>query len=221
MARSVHDRGTRAVPWGSVVLVAALPLAAVAGWRWAGLDLDAAQDLLRDLAPVPFFVAMAVLPALGVPITPFFIIAGMRFGVAGGLGGSAIALAANLVLCYWLAHSGLRPWLRRWLRRHQRTLPDYAGARTDAWRFALMVKLAPGVPLFAKHYLLGVARVPFPIYATCAFAISGIYGIAFVVLGESALDGDLGQALVALAAVMLLVLGLGWWRRRRERRSGT
>ncbi|MGY6519524.1 MAG: TVP38/TMEM64 family protein [Lysobacteraceae bacterium] len=193
---------------GVVVVLALL----VALWQW--FDREAFMAWKQQAGPVPFFAAMAVLPALGLPVTPFFIVAGATFGVAMGLGGSLAALLVNFSLCYWIARSGLRPFLLRVLGRFASRIPDFDGRRDRAVGFVLLVKFAPGVPAFAKNYLLGVAGVPFRLYLVLSMLISGVYAAAFVLLGESVLERDASGA--ALAVGVLLAAGLAfWWVRRK------
>jgi uncharacterized membrane protein YdjX (TVP38/TMEM64 family) len=165
--------------------------------------------------PLPFFAAVALLTTVGAPITPLFILAGATFGVRMGLIGSGLALAASLVVTYWIA-KGLRPWIESLLRRFHRELPDFGKAGKSALRFTLMVKLAPGVPQFVKSYGLAVAGVPFPLYLGMSLLITGAYVAALVVLGESLLEHDLGRT-VAVAAAFVLLVVLGLWLRRRSR----
>ncbi|WP_110599171.1 VTT domain-containing protein [Salinicola lusitanus] len=203
-------------------------------WRWWRVALAAGLGValcvlfaayggvphgwLEELQLLPFTLAMIVLPALGVPMTPFFIVAGLRFGVAGGLAVAALATLCNLLLCYAIAHSRLRPRLRQLLQRRFPALGELDADRRSAWRVTFLIKLVPGVPMFIKHYALGVAGVPRSIYLTVALLTTGPYGVAFVVLGESALSGDLGQALGALAALALIAVSLLAWRQARRRR---
>lgn len=176
-------------------------------------------ESIEQLNPWAFFAAMAVLPVLGMPITPFFVIAGLRFGIVGGLALAAMATTFNLLLCYWVAHGRLRPKLRGLIARRFPALANLDVDRRGAWRLTLLVKLVPGVPLFVKHYALGVAGVPLSIYLAVALLTTAPYGTAFVVLGESALEGDVGQALMALGGLMLLAVVVLVWRSFRSRRS--
>ena len=101
-------------------------LAAVTWWAW---DRGVMTGWKEEAGPVTFFGAMAVLPAIGMPITPFLVLAGATFGVGPGLLGSALALGVNLTLCYAIARSALRPWLESLLRRFEYELPDSSSER--------------------------------------------------------------------------------------------
>jgi uncharacterized membrane protein YdjX (TVP38/TMEM64 family) len=59
----------------------------------------------------PFFICLTLLPLVGIPTTPLFVLAGATFDLVTALAGCALAIAANLALSYWLA----RRWLRDWL----------------------------------------------------------------------------------------------------------
>jgi uncharacterized membrane protein YdjX (TVP38/TMEM64 family) len=185
-------------------------------WIWRNWDQEAFLAWKQEAGPVPFFAALAILPAIGVPTTPFFMLAGMTFGLTVGLLGTAASLAVNMMLCFWIAHSGLRNSLRRLLARWGRELPQVEGKR--ALRFAVLVKLAPGVPTFVKQYALGLSGMDFVPYFIVSFLITLPYAAAFVVLGESIFDFDWQQgvgALVALLALSAIFLGVRrWWQQR-------
>src|SRR5262249_18355238 len=70
-------RWRRWIGWG-LALVAAAAVALVA---WSVWDREAMAAWKRQLAPFPFFVAMTVLPAFGLPLTPFLVLAGATFGM--------------------------------------------------------------------------------------------------------------------------------------------
>jgi uncharacterized membrane protein YdjX (TVP38/TMEM64 family) len=210
-------RETRARWRWVMYALAAAALAALIFFLWSAWDHDAFLAWLRQARPRTFFAALAILPALGVPMTPFFMLAGATFGARLGLVGSLLALATNLTLCYAVARSGVRPWIASFLRRFDYELPDFAERRKGSVRFTLLVKLAPGVPAFAKHYALGVAGVRFAVYFFIAMLITGLYAAALVVLGESVLDHNVDRSIGAAAIVAVLALGLWWWGRRRAR----
>ena len=196
-----------------------LMLAALIGLAllvWSVWDrLLSVMEWVRRARPLPFFAVMALLPAVGVPITPFFILAGASFGTRVGLAGSALALGANLTICYWLART-LRPVLERMMRRFGYDLPDFGKKIRGAVRFTLAIKLAPGVPAFVKNYALGMAGIPFALYLLSSLLITGVYAVSLVVLGESLLVHDRSRIALVAGLVVLVALGLWWWRRSRS-----
>jgi uncharacterized membrane protein YdjX (TVP38/TMEM64 family) len=198
----------------------ALTVVALAGLAlllWVLWDRDALLTWMREARPLPYFAVMCLVTTVGAPITPFFIVAGATFGVGLGLLGSGLALAGSLAVSYWLARGRLRPLLVSALRRFGRELPDFGEAGKNALRFTLTVKFAPGVPAFLKNYILATAGVPFGLYFGMSILITGAYGAALIVLGESMLEHDLGRALPTAVVVAAATLGLWWWVRRRAR----
>lgn len=197
--------------------IAAVVVAGMAYLLWVIWDHPAVMSWVREARPLPFFIALALLPAVGVPTTPFFVIAGASFGVQVGLVGALLALAVNLAVSYWIARSGVRPRLESLMRRFDYELPDFQQEGKSALRFALLVKLAPGLPTFVKNYGLATAGVPFALYFGLSMLITGAYAAALIVLGESLIDHDVSSAVIAAAVVAALAAGLWWWSRRRGR----
>jgi uncharacterized membrane protein YdjX (TVP38/TMEM64 family) len=217
MVVAVAHRG-RAGAWLWLARAFAVAAAGVVVYfSWTAWGHEAFMAWMREANPVWFFAAMAVLPAVGVPWTPLYILAGATFGARYGVLGSLLAIAANLTLCYFIARSRLRPWLERILRRFGYRLPDLANR--SALRFTLIVRLAPGLPMFVRNYALGSAGVPFWLYFGVSMAITSAYAVAFVVLGESVLEHDL-RALGAAVAVLAAAGGAIWWWRKRRARAG-
>jgi uncharacterized membrane protein YdjX (TVP38/TMEM64 family) len=189
---------------------------ALAALLWWGWNQPVFRSWQAEASPVPFFVAMALLPAIGIPVTPFFVLAGAAFGPRIGLVGSILALAANLVLCHWIGRRKLRAWLTRGFSRFGYALPDFDARKQGALRYTLLVKFMPGIPGFARNYLLATAGVPFSLYFVVSMAITGAYGAALVILGESAFRHDGPHMVVAAVLIGLAVTGTWTWRRRQS-----
>jgi uncharacterized membrane protein YdjX (TVP38/TMEM64 family) len=191
-----------------------ITLAVVGFLLWSRWDREALLAWKREAGPFRYFAAMALLPAVGVPITPFFMVAGALFGARLGLLGSALALAANLTLCHRLAAGALRPRFAKVLERFD-AFPDFAAQSRGALRFTLLVKFAPGLPAAAKNYLLGLAGVPFATYFAVSMTLTGGLGVALVLLGESLFEHDL-RLLTALLVTLALIAAVLLWLRKRS-----
>ena len=158
---------------------------------------------LRELGPLAFFGAMALLPAVGFPLLAFTLTAWPVFGPVLGAGWvivfSLLAVVANLLLTYWLAHRALRPLVTRLLAYFGFRLPE--SPADSAWQLTLIVRLTPGPPFWAQSYLLGLIRVPLAPYLVVSTSIIASYIVALVFGGEAIASGN-GQ--LAFAAVGLL-----------------
>ncbi len=180
---------------------------------WAIWDLDAMLAWQQRATPARFFAVMSVLPAIGVPMTPLFILAGATFGPGIGLLGSLVALALNLTLCYWIANV-MRPRFASLLRRFGYELPSPEARKKNAVRFTLAVKVAPGVPAFVKNYWVGVSGVDFLVYFGLSMLTTGLYAAMLIVLGEAVVKHSTGPAILIAAAALALGLAVRWWRGR-------
>ncbi len=194
----------------AVAVAAALALLAAAWFAW---DREAVLAWKESASPPLFFAAMSVLPAIGLPLTPFYIVAGATFGVWVGLAGSLIALAVNLALCYVAAKSIPRAWLNGVLEKFGTEFPKFEGT-SGAVRFSVLVKLTPGVPMLIKNYLLGLSGVPFRIYLVTSLITSALYAVPLMVLGNSLFDHDWSESWVAVLLGVGAGVGVWLWRRR-------
>ncbi|RKT44149.1 hypothetical protein [Thiocapsa rosea] len=206
------------VVW-SVRLFGVLTLALIGWWLWIAYDWDhtAFWEWTSTADPLAFFLLLAVLPAIGFPTSPFYLLAGATFGAGTALVGSGLGMAANLVLCWWLAHTNLRPWIQSRLARTSFKLPELTSP-AQAIRFALLVKAAPGVPGTLKTYLLCLSGLTFPVYFWVSLIVSMIYAAIFILLGESVLEHDFRQ-IGWMLLILALLGGLVWWIRQRWRRQ--
>jgi uncharacterized membrane protein YdjX (TVP38/TMEM64 family) len=174
--------------------------------------VDAVVAGLREAGPGIFFVAMAVLPAVGFPLLAFTLSAGPVFGPTLGIGWvigwSLTAVVANLLLTYWLATRALRPvvsWLLAYFDFH---LPELGAG--GAWPITLIVRVTPGPPFWVQSYLLGLIRVPLVPYLVVSTVVMAGFIVALVCGGAAIADGNgrLGFAAAGLLVGFLAALQL-------------
>jgi uncharacterized membrane protein YdjX (TVP38/TMEM64 family) len=187
-------------------------------WRKDDALHRAAARLLGPVeaaGPWVYFGALTLLPAVGVPATPFALGAApafaARLGIGGVLAATVAAITANLALTYALARWVLGERAAALLRRAGFELP--AMDRGDALDAIVLVRVVPALPFAVQNYLLGFARVPFGLYLAVSGAIQGCYAAAFVLLGESALHGSAAR-LIGAAGLLLALAALAHFTRR-------
>ena len=165
------------------------------------------------------FLALALLPLVGVPASPLIIASGVRLGTGAGFALVVAALLCDFSLGYWLARRWMRAPLTRWLAGRGHVVPELAPA--DEAQFILLFRITPGIPLSVQNYMLGLAGVDFTRYLLISLPVQAVYALAFVWFGNSLADNAAWR--LALGAALLVAIGLavGLLRRRLTRRSTT
>jgi uncharacterized membrane protein YdjX (TVP38/TMEM64 family) len=191
--------------------IVAVLLAVLAGFLLRGTDWPAriaqgrdllaqAMDWVRAGGPWIFFLAMAILPAIGCPLLAFYLPAGAlfasRLGMVGVVAASMAAVAVNLALTYWLAHRGVRPLVEWVLRRTPYRVPQVRPDNQLA--VAVLVRVTPGPPFFVQGYILGLAGVPFRLYMAVSFGVQLVLGTGFIVVGKALGEGRTGMMVLGL-----------------------
>jgi uncharacterized membrane protein YdjX (TVP38/TMEM64 family) len=205
-----------------IVLVAALVAVAtqlpIGAWAHQGVAF------FRDAGPGPFFLAMALLPLVGVPLSPFTVIAGPVFGPTMGVSTviacAITAVAIDVALAYWISAHALRPLATRLARRFGYTLPELPSG--TAWEIALLVRIVPGPPFFVQSYLLGLARVPFGVYMVVSTLVPSLYLSSAILAGDAWMRRDWSG--LGFAGALCVIAGVAIYRLRKRlmalRRAG-
>jgi uncharacterized membrane protein YdjX (TVP38/TMEM64 family) len=197
-----------------VVLLVAVALVA------RGIDLKGllAQglELIRSAGAPVFFIAMALLPAIGAPQMAFSLTAGPVFGPTLGMGWvvtfALLAMAVNMTLSYYLASRALRPLLEKLFTRLGYQLPKATpGAEFD---LIILLRVTPGIPFPVQNYLLGLAQVPFGQYLLVSCLVQWPMNAAFILFGDALLHGKGRVAFSVLCVILALMAGTQLVRKR-------
>jgi uncharacterized membrane protein YdjX (TVP38/TMEM64 family) len=199
--------------WGAAIqLLAAAGFVLLAAFYFLPTpSLTDSLEIVRDWGLVPFYLAFIVLALLGIPSTPFFLLGGAAFPVTHNLIAITIALVIHFALAWLIAAKWMRGPIKRFLLRRGMNLPEVGP--DNQWRIALLVKFAPGVPLFIKSYLLGVTGVAFVPFMIVSTSSTLIFASAFVTMGRSAIEGQFG---LLLGGVAFLIFSMALFRVIRE-----
>lgn len=202
----------------------ALVVVVVGGVAWRyfhlGDEMLRAVDFFRAAGPWPFFTAMALLPLVGCPLSPFTVAAGPVFGPQLGVGwviaAALVAVASNVAIAYGIAAYALQPPLSRWMARRGYAVPKFE--RDTAWTVILLVRVVPAAPFFLQSYLLGLARVPFVPYLVVSMVVQAAYISITILFGDALMRGDRGVMIGA--AVLFVVVGGVLHQVRRRMKNG-
>ncbi|MDP3069230.1 MAG: VTT domain-containing protein [Opitutaceae bacterium] len=183
--------------------------------------LDQFIALIRDLGPWVFFTGMALLPAVGAPLSAFNLVAGEAFAPQMTMTGVIVtvgaAIAVNIAITYWLARYALRPLLTRLVTRYGYAVPRVN--QGNALSIALVVRLTPGPPFFLQSYVLGLAEVPFRLYLIVSWLAVMPLSLAFVLLGKAAREGHFGKIGAVFGLIVVAVVVVQIVRRRVTKRE--
>jgi uncharacterized membrane protein YdjX (TVP38/TMEM64 family) len=199
--------------------VAVALLIAAAIWLVTGNDLKAlvrsALEFLRATGPAPFFLAMALLPLAGFPMSVLCLIAGSVFAPQLGMplviALALLAIGVNITLGYGLASRALRPLLSRMLQRLGYRLPQVEAR--DVTDLIVLLRVTPGIPFPVQNYLLGLAAVPFPKYLAISCLIAFPLNSALIFFGDALLQGRGRLALLGLLILVALLTAIHLVRR--------
>ncbi len=164
---------------------------------------DVLGSFLRQTHPAVFFLLLAVLPAFGVPVSLFYLVSAV-YGIGFSLISTAAALAANLVLIYWLGVGVFHPFIERLIRRTRYSVPRVSPSNYS--KITLMVRITPGLPYFIQGYLLAMGGIPFGIYFIISWVVQMCYATAIIILGKSAFQGESGMAVLGICLFLVLVI---------------
>lgn len=190
-------------------------LAAAALWLARGYGPGNTREKLLDfgesLPPAAFIAAFLVLPLLGFPISIFLVLAGIRFGLVGGMTLAAFGITCHHLASFRLAHGCFREPVQRRLARAGHTMPSIP-SRHRLWFTALFAAIH-GPPYIAKLYLLALTDLPFRIYLGIGAPIYILFCLIPVGAGSAIIDFNPTWLYLLLAASTVLLLAALAFRR--------
>lgn len=153
-----------------------------------------------------------ILPLCGVPIRIMLILAGFRFGFAGGMVLSVFGLLWHNIASYYIARGSFRDTFRDFLKRSGYAVPPIQ-AKHRIWLTAVVAAI-PGPPYFVKLYLLALTDLPLRIYAGIGAPIYIILSVVPVGIGGAVVEYEAKWAYLLVFAFVVITL-IGWWLRKR------
>ncbi len=206
----------RALVVNGALALAALAVAALVWHDEARVLVETARGLVGRAVeaagragPLPFFCALAVLPAFGMPALAFTLTAGPLFGKTLGMPAVlALTLAAmtvNMALAWWLARHALRPQVEGLVTRLGHRIPQVPPG--DETALIVLLRVTPGVPFFVQNWLMGLAEIPFGKYMAVSCLTAWPHAAAWVFFGEKLKEGR--GALILLAVLLLAATAAG------------
>ena len=164
------------------------------------------------------FAALVILPVVGAPIGPLWLLAGGLWGKTAGIGLGCVAAALTLATSYGLSRGVLRPLIEAAAGRFFRWQVPRAKP-SEFISLTVLLRVTPGVPFPVQNYLLSLAGVPFPIYMGLSLPIIVFFMTAFMVLGDSIFEGRWGGIVVGLLLMGTAAIAVRMVHRRLKNRA--
>ena len=154
------------------------------------------------------FAAIAVLPALILPVAPLLTLAGIWGGEKGAwlsCAYASLAVIVNLSWTYWIAAGLGRGLIERLLHRTKYKIP--APDKENEFVWALILRLTPGVPFIFTNYALGLIRMPFWRYFIISAPVLSITAGGYVLTFAGIFGGDwqyvwMGASVIAVISLI-------------------
>ncbi len=196
----------------------ALLLLAVAVMAWfvytrrEDFDRDQLIDYGRGLPAGWFVAAFLILPLLGFPVSIFLVLAGIRFGLGGGMALAAIAVIVHHFAAFHLAQGWFRDPVRRRLDRAGYAIPPIRAKHRAG--FTILFAAFRGPPYIAKIYLLALTDIPFRIFLGFGAPVYIFFCLIPVGAG-TALKNFNPLWISGILGISTVLLLAGFWFRRR------
>lgn len=187
--------------WGIAGLMALVALVSFS----EEIDWEAWRHSLETMDQGPLLALVCVLPLFGFSIAVVYLVVGAVFGGWGGLAVVAGATAVHLLGSHWIARSFLRAPVLRFFHRRNYRLPEVPPG--EEWTVALMTALVPGLPYFARNYLLALSGIPLRIYFWFCWPVYVLRSSIVIFLGDFR-DGYSAQRMGVLGVVLVLKVAI-------------
>lgn len=171
-----EKRRWRSLPWRSIaVVIVALVLLNV---LYGQIDIDDLHKFAAGLNGPLVFLGILVLPLLGFPVSVLHVFAGVRWGAQLGISLVVLSILLQLLASYALVRL-FRPLFAARLEPLRQRIPE--GAHGPV---ALFTMLVPGVPYFAKNYVLPLIGMPLRVYLLWCFPMHSLRSMVPIVFGD-------------------------------------
>jgi uncharacterized membrane protein YdjX (TVP38/TMEM64 family) len=142
------------------------------------IDLREMRAVAERLNGGLMFLALVILPLLGFPVSVLHVLAGIRWGAPLGVSLVIASILLQLLASYGLVQVFRSRFARRLEPLRQR-IPE--GAHGPVTLFTMLL---PGVPYFAKNYVLPLIGVPLRTYLLWCFPVHSLRAAVAVIFGD-------------------------------------
>jgi uncharacterized membrane protein YdjX (TVP38/TMEM64 family) len=186
----------RKIVIGILVVVALVGITLLYGL----IDVKEVHRRAEDFNGFTVFALITILPLLGFPVTVTHAVAGMRFGVGLGLVIVAGSILLQMLASFALVKAVPKLFAKR-LKHLRERLPR--GAHGPVTLFTILL---PGVPYFAKNYVLPLIGVPLRTYLLWGLPVHIVKSAIGILFGD--MSDDLSPLRIT-GFVLYTIISLG------------
>lgn len=201
------------IRWKPLLLSFVFVLLILLTWKLSTvLTAEELQALLGDLgtaAPLAYLALWVLLPTFFFPVAVLVLAGGLLFGLFWGSVYTFIGAILNCSLMFWMArsvgHRQVKALVQRKLSPLWQQRLQQAGGK-QGYLLLILLRLIPAVPYNLINYSFGLTDIRFGSYLA-ASALGIIPGtLAFINIGDKALDSGSPDFWLAIALLLLLLL---------------
>ena len=176
------------------------------GYFWqAGFDIETIIGSADNIHPLYFLLAMSVLPAVGFPISAFYLLAGIAYHWSLAWLLCILSLALNVSLSYFLTRYFLRDPIAAMLQKRGYRIPQIS--ETNQLRMTFLLRAVPGPPYPLQNYLLSLAEIKFPLYFAVSVSVQSVFALGMISISNEIIkNGNLIKASIFACVIGLLFL---------------
>ena len=144
-------------------------------------------------------IGMLFLPTFGIPISPFFVLAGAVWGVRIGLTLCFLCIGFNLVFSYFFYRKCINKVIFRIIFR-RRGIPEIK-KRSDlsSFKWVFLIQLIPHLPYSAQCYILATLQdIRFWHYLGLSWIVQFLWACGFVCGGQAIKTGEWGLTIFGI-----------------------
>lgn len=147
-------------------------------------------------------VGMLFLPTFGIPISPFFVLAGAIWGIHVGLTICFLCIGFNLIFSYFFYRKCLNKFLFKLIFR-KKGIPNIK-KRSDlsSFKWVFLIQLVPHLPYSAQCYILSTVQdIRFWHYLGLSWIVQFIWACGFVCGGQAIKTGEWGLTIFCILLI--------------------
>lgn len=205
--------------WGKIAMVMAVALGVwIYHLNGGEFSREAIVAYGKSVSPGWFIAGFFILPLVGFPISVLLVLAGVKFGLWGGMALATAGVFFHNIVAYQLVHRWFRERFSRWLEKSGHKVPDMSG-QNQIW-FTVLFATVHGPPYALKLYLLALTNVSFSIYLWAGAPVYALFCLVPVGAGSAVMHVNTTLLYGVVIGITVIALLGKWLSSRKAKQAG-